>query len=252
MGEISAAESLARGELQLSRRTGFKPAEAFSWFLLGYSAYYGGKLERAERCFTLSVAHEGTRANFAPVLALLRCSRGRIAEAESLLVEALSPSNPATPRSIALAVLALIQARKGDANAAFATAENAVELAAATTTFGYAGAPFFSCLFEVYLAEAARGGPSAVAASRSLRRLRRHCRAWARAFRVGQPLFLLYSGRLAQLRGARARAIRFWRRSRDFAVRLDSKLYVVLAEGALSSTPGDPLPVRRARARSAT
>jgi len=254
IGELSKAEQLSREELELARRMGFKSAEAFSSFLLGYCAFYRGRLQHAQESFELAVAvHAGTRANFAPVLAHLHCSQGHLHEAEALLQASLAPSNPKAPQSIAFAVLASIQARNGNTEAALASAERAVALAGRGTTFGYAGAPYFSCIFEIYLSQAARQERRARAhALRQLSRVARHCRVWARAFRVGEPLLLLYEGKLAALRGRPLQAARLWRESRQLAEQMGLGHYVTLAGRALDGTASEPEPVRRARAKSAT
>lgn len=253
-GDIPAAEQLLREELELGHGTGFAPGEAFSWFLLGYCAYYRGELEEAERRFSLAVKAEGTRANFAPGLSLVQISIDRWAEAEALLEQALEPQSPAVPRSIAYGVLALLHARRGDAKAALQAADTAVALARRSTTFGYAGAAFFPGVFEAYLAELAQAKRDGRPTGASLRRLRgvvSHCRAWSRAFRVGQPLCLLYESRLARLLGRPKRARRLCRRSGEVARGLGLGLYVTLA--AREAEPADAPDVeRRARAKSAT
>jgi eukaryotic-like serine/threonine-protein kinase len=237
-GELAAAEKLAGDELKLVRRSGFRPAETFSWFLLGYCAYYRGDLERAEHCFVQALANEGTRANFAPGLALVRCRTGSPGDVEEMLREALAPIHPAAPRSIAFAVLGLFHAQMGRLALAREAADTAVRLAAGTKTFGYAGAAFFSGVFTVYLAEleqARRDGASLAPALRKLRRLTRHCRAWARAFRVGEPLALLYAGQMAWLTERPAQARRAWRESRAVAQTMGLDLYVALAERELEA-----------------
>jgi eukaryotic-like serine/threonine-protein kinase len=254
IGELDAAEALMQEGLELAPRTGFYRAEAFRWFLLGYCAYFRGDLEEADKRFQLATAHEGLRANFAPGLALLRALDGRLSEAESLLTEALNESNPAASRSSALGVLALIQARRDHLPAALGSAETAVTLAAGGNTFGYAGSAYFCGVFEAYLAElgqAKKAGRDIGPALRGLRRATRHCRSWAKAFPIGRPFLLLYTGKQAQLMGEQQRAERLWRESEELARGMSVGLYAALAARELDAAAGGT-PARRADAKSTT
>lgn len=171
-----------------------------------------------------------------------------------MLQEALAPIHPAAPRSIAFAVLALLHAQAGSLGPARKAADTAVRLAAGAKTFGYAGAAYFSGVFTAYLAElehARRNRDSLAPALRRLRRLARHCRAWARAFRIGQPLELLYAGKLARLLDRPERARRSFRESRALAHSMGVELYVALAERELAAV-GDTAGKRRARASNPT
>lgn len=254
-GDLAGAEALIRQELELVRGAGFTPAETFNCFLLGYCAYYRGDLNEADRCFALATKAEGTRANFAPGLALVRGLEGRLAEAESLLGKALDSENPAVPRSIAYGVLALIHARRDDVPDALLAAERAVALAGRNTTFGYAGAAFFSGVFEALLADLGRvkrdGRPTGPALQR-LRRVVRHCRAWSRAFRVGKPLSLLYESKLARLLERPHRARKLCLRSHALAESMGLGLYVTFAARELEAASSPPSAERRARANRAT
>ncbi|HEX2870009.1 MAG TPA: protein kinase [Polyangiaceae bacterium] len=253
-GDLDAAEALMREGLELAPRTGFYRAEAFRWFYLGYCAYFRGDLEEADKRFVLAAAHDGTRANFAPGLALVRCLDGKLADAESHLREALHEDNPAAPRAIALGVLAMIQARRDELPAALRTADSAVALAGGGNTFGYAGAAYFAGVFEAYLAEltqAKRAGRATGAVLHSWKRAMRHCEAWAKAFPIGRPLLLYYTAKHAQWQGDASRAQQLWRESQQHANNMNSGLYATLAARALEagSAEGEP---RRADASSAT
>jgi serine/threonine protein kinase/tetratricopeptide (TPR) repeat protein len=250
LGQLAAAEALMQEGLELAPRTGFYRAEAFRWFLLGYCAYFRGDLVEAEKRFALAAESDGTKANFAPGLALVRGLDGRLDDAEALLREGLDEATPAAPRSIALGVQALIQARRGNLPAALGCAEAAVTLAARGNTFGYAGAAYFAGIFEAYLAEleqAKKGRRSTALALRSLSRAMRHCRSWAKAFPIGRPLLLFYEGRQAQLMDQQERAEQLWHETRELALGMSSGLYAALAERAL-----DAAAPRRASANSAT
>jgi hypothetical protein len=241
--------------LELAPRTGFYRAEAFRWFLLGYCAYFRGDLPEADKRFALAAVNDGTRANFAPGLALVRGLEGRLAEAESLLSESLAESTPAAPRSIALGVLALIEARRDDLPSALRSADSAVTLAAGNNTFGYAGAAYFAGIFEAYLAEleqAKKGSRSTAAVLKSLRRAMRHCQSWAKAFPIGRPLLLYYVGRQANLLGQPERAQALWRESQELATSMNSGLYATLAARALEAASGETDLARRASANSTT
>ena len=252
-GDLDAAEALMQEGLELAPRTGFYRAEAFRWFYLGYCAYFRGDLAEADKRFVLAAAHEGTRANFAPGLALVRCLEGKLADAESHLTEALHEDNPAAPRAIALGVLAMIQARRDDLPAALRSADSAVALANGGNTFGYAGAAYFAGVFEAYLAEleqAQRAGRSSARVLKSWQRAMRHCQAWAKAFPIGRPLLHYYTAKHAQALGDAALAQQLWRESQEHANSMNSGLYAGLAARALeAASTADP---RRADASSST
>jgi serine/threonine protein kinase/tetratricopeptide (TPR) repeat protein len=249
IGELAAAEALMQEGLELAPRTGFYRAEAFRWFLLGHCAYLRGDLEEAEKRFALAATNEGTRANFAPGLALMRALDGRLAEAEPLLKDSLNEAVPSAPRAIALGVLALIQARRGELPNAVASADRAVTLAAGSNTFGYAGAPYFAGVFEALLGELEQAHKDRRATApvlRSLRRAMRHCRSWAKAFPIGRPLLLFYAGRQARISGQAERAHELWRESKALATSMNSGLYAALATLELEAAPGGAEAARRA------
>lgn len=255
IGELAAAEALMQEGLELAPRTGFYRAEAFRWFLLGYCAYFSGDLEEAGKRFALAAANEGTRANFAAGLALVRGLDGRLDEAEALLSDGLRASTPAAPRSIALGVQALVQARRGDLAAALRSADSAVELAGGNNTFGYAGASYFAGVFEAYCAELEqpeRSGRSPAAVRRSWTSALRHCRSWAKAFPIGMPLLKYYEAKRALHEHQPERAHELWRESRELASRVNCGLYVALATRELEGAPAAAARSRRATAKSAT
>ena len=231
-GELSGAEAVAREELEIVRRKGFRPSETFSWFLLGYGAYYRGDLRVAEGHFRSAIAHQGTQANFVPAMALVSCLRGNLDAARTFAEQGLALSNPAAPRSTAYGVLALTQVRAGNLAAALEAASTAVQVVAKDRSFGYAGAGFFMGVFEAYLAELERArhsGESERSVRRQLRRVFAHCRAWARSFRIGQPLLRLYEGKLARLDGRSSEAQRAFAESLELAGALGLELHAAWA-----------------------
>jgi len=233
-GDLAAAEAVSREELEIVRRKGFRPSETFSWFLLGYGAYYRGDLRKAEGHFRLAIAHHGTQANFVPAMALVTCLRGNIEAARAFAEQGLALSNPAAPRSTAYGVLALAHLRAGNPSAALEAASTAVQAVAKDVSFGYAGAGFFMGVLEAYLAELDRCQRSTEPARtrrvrQQLRGVLAHCRAWARAFRVGRPLLRLYEGKLARLDGDAVEAQRAFRESLELSQAMGLELQVALA-----------------------
>lgn len=239
--DLAGAEAVTREELEIVRRKGFRPSETFSWFLLGYGAYYRGDLRKAEAHFRLAIAHQGTQANFVPAMALVSCLRGNVEGARTFAEQGLALSNPAAPRSTAYGVLALTHLRAGNPTAALEAATTAVQVVAKDRSFGYAGAGFFMGVFEAYLAELERCQRSAESTRRVRRQLRgvfSHCRAWARSFRVGRPLLLLYEGKLAWLDKDSSKAQRDFRASQELAQAMGLELQVAFAHLELARIAG--------------
>ena len=238
-GQLAAAEAVTREELEIVRQKGFRPSETFSWFLLGYGAYYRGDLRIAEGHFRSAIAHQGTQANFVPAMALVSCLRGNLEAAKTFAEQGLILSNPAAPRSTAYGVLALAHLRSGNPAAALEAASMAVQVVAKDRSFGYAGAGFFMGVFEAYLAElerCQRGGEPQRRVRQQLRGVLAHCRAWARSFRVGRPLLRLYEGKLAQVGGDAGEAERAFRESLELAQALGLELHAAWAHLELGRT----------------
>jgi serine/threonine protein kinase len=139
-------------------------------------------------------------------------------------------------------VLARALLRRGDRDGSLSAAERAFERLLVSPPLYFTLIEAIPLLAEVFFEEwRSVRGPRQQQAARRLARVVKAMSMQARVFPAAAPQHNLWAGHLARLQGQAAKAVRWWERSRDAAVKLRMPYEEALAQVALASgrLPGD-------------